>query len=223
VGFSLSRYNSGTCYKSPRAAETAGGMAQGGKSLSDADSTTRTCTKCGCTFPATAEFFHRGGKGKTGLGARCKACVRAYHRSIVDRERLPERVAYKAANAKANRETYNARRRAWRAEHPEEKLAYDRAYRAANPDKMSAYDRNRRAREQSAEGTHTAEDIRAQYDRQKGKCFWCHKKLGKYHVDHVVPIARGGSNGPENLVVACPHCNHTKSAKHPMDFAGILL
>lgn len=43
-----------------------------------------------------------------------------------------------------------------------------------------------------------------------------------YHVDHVVPISLGGSDGPENLVLTCPNCNHRKHAKHPMDFAGVL-
>jgi 5-methylcytosine-specific restriction endonuclease McrA len=33
----------------------------------------------------------------------------------------------------------------------------------------------------------------------------------------------GGSNGPENIVIACPHCNQSKNAKHPMDFCGRLL
>jgi 5-methylcytosine-specific restriction endonuclease McrA len=36
----------------------------------------------------------------------------------------------------------------------------------------------------------------------------------------VVPLSRGGTNGPENIVCSCPACNHKKSDKHPMDFAG---
>jgi len=46
---------------------------------------------------------------------------------------------------------------------------------------------------------------------------------GDYHVDHRVPIARGGSNGPENLVIACPDCNRRKNAQMPHEFAGRLL
>jgi len=37
-----------------------------------------------------------------------------------------------------------------------------------------------------------------------------------------MPVILGGSNGPANIVAACPHCNQRKAAKHPMDFAGIL-
>jgi 5-methylcytosine-specific restriction endonuclease McrA len=73
-------------------------------------------------------------------------------------------------------------------------------------------------------GTHTAADVAAQRARQRGRCYWCHEKVGKsYHVDHVMPLALGGSNGPENIVIACISCNLRKSAKHPMDWAGRLL
>lgn len=43
------------------------------------------------------------------------------------------------------------------------------------------------------------------------------------HIDHVWPLSKGGSNGPENLVLACAECNLRKSAKTPMEFAGVLL
>ena len=90
--------------------------------------------------------------------------------------------------------------------------------------KYAIYARNRKARKVANGGTHTAQDVRDQYDRQKGKCFYCHIKVGdRYHVDHVVPLMLGGSDGPENLVIACVPCNAKKSYKHPMDFAGILL
>ena len=89
--------------------------------------------------------------------------------------------------------------------------------------KYAAYSRNRRAKKIGNGGVHTAADIKAQYDRQRGKCFYCGRDVGdNYHVDHVVPLALGGSNGPENLVIACPECNGKKRAKHPMDFCGRL-
>lgn len=34
-------------------------------------------------------------------------------------------------------------------------------------------------------------------------------------IDHVVPIALGGSDGPENLVTSCRECNAGKSATPP--------
>lgn len=34
-------------------------------------------------------------------------------------------------------------------------------------------------------------------------------------VDHVVPVALGGANVPDNLVAACKDCNAGKSSSHP--------
>lgn len=32
-------------------------------------------------------------------------------------------------------------------------------------------------------------------------------------VDHVIPRSKGGTDGLENLVIACPHCNRKKGAR----------
>ena len=50
-------------------------------------------------------------------------------------------------------------------------------------------------------GIHTAEDIEKLWEHAKGQAVGgviknCDEK---YHVDHRIAIARGGSNGPENL------------------------
>src|SRR3546814_17562676 len=69
-------------------------------------------------------------------------------------------------------------------------------------------------------GEFTAEDIDAMLAAQKKKCWYCGTKLTAYHVDHRIPLARGGSNGPENLVIACPACNLSKGAKMPWETAN---
>jgi len=133
-----------------------------------------------------------------------------------------------------HRDEIAERNRAYDAVHREERRQYQRQYRSthpetyrewlrAHPEKVATKNRNRRAREAGNGGVHTDADVIAQYERQKGKCFYCGKKLDDdYHVDHVVPLALGGSNGPENLVIACAYCNVSKGAKHPIEFAGIL-
>lgn len=37
-------------------------------------------------------------------------------------------------------------------------------------------------------------------------------------VDHVVPLVKGGSNGPDNLVIACSTCNLRKNDKLPHEW-----
>ncbi len=80
--------------------------------------------------------------------------------------------------------------------------------------------RNRRAHKRAANGTHTAQQIQEQYTRQKGKCYYCQHKVkwGKHHVDHVVPLSRGGSNDMSNLVIACAPCNMSKNRKLPSEW-----
>ena len=52
-------------------------------------------------------------------------------------------------------------------------------------------------------------------DYQGGRCFYCldHTRLYGSHIDHLIPLWRGGTNKRENLVVACAKCNTDKGIK----------
>lgn len=177
--------------------------------MSDSDSTTplKVCTKCGRSLPATREFFHYHSQLSSGLQPACKDCRRAAARRWQH----------------ANKERHAATNRAWQRANLDKCREANRKCYRANPKKKLAAVHAYQARKSGNGGTHTQTDVQTQYKRQKARCFYCHKPLGEqYDIDHVVPLALGGSNGPENLVVACPLCNGRKHAKHPMDFAGIL-
>lgn len=51
--------------------------------------------------------------------------------------------------------------------------------------------------------------------RAKGRCEYCcmHQSLqgASFHVEHILPRARGGSSDLDNLAWACPSCNLHKS------------
>lgn len=49
--------------------------------------------------------------------------------------------------------------------------------------------------------------------RDGAKCRYCRSTSGPFHIDHIKPLARGGSNRDENLCVACAPCNFAKAAK----------
>lgn len=64
-------------------------------------------------------------------------------------------------------------------------------------------------------GSYRAEDVHKIYAKQGGLCTRCNRFLAwtGYHVDHVVPIAKGGLNVAANLQLLCPRCNLRKGAK----------
>lgn len=96
-------------------------------------------------------------------------------------------------------------------------------HRKAHPEWTTAGAHARRARKLFNGGAFTGEDVKRQYSAQKGLCWWCGKKVGKkYHADHIIPLAKGGSNDAGNICISCPKCNQRKGAKMPWEFNGRL-
>lgn len=118
-------------------------------------------------------------------------------------------IEYRRKHYRGNRERY---------------VEWAETWRAANPDKAAAINAarnaNRRARKQQAEGRYTAGDVRAKLEAQNAKCFWCEADVsgGVHTIDHYIPLARGGTNWPDNLVIACVSCNCTKRDMLPDEF-----
>lgn len=93
--------------------------------------------------------------------------------------------------------------------------------------KCAAIRAKRRARISAAEGCFTARDIDRLLRLQRGCCACCSRVLrGSFHRDHIVPLARGGTNDIYNIQLTCPTCNQRKHAKDPIEWAqsrGFLL
>lgn len=178
----------------------------------------RKCGECGRILPLDTEHWHVHRGSPHGFRQPCKECRNANSWD----KRNPER---KREN---DRRWY--RERGWRARkrYIESGMAAanKRRYRRTQKGKLkvAAYNARRRARILQAKGSHTAEDVRLIGELQGWRCWWCGEDCSaQYHADHRIPLAKGGSNGPGNIVVSCPSCNLSKRDKMPHEWCGRLL
>jgi 5-methylcytosine-specific restriction endonuclease McrA len=185
------------------------------------------CSHCGKVYPETNEFFHEHRRrGRVELRSYCKKC---FNKQTTD---------YQNRNADAVREyqrkrlaTPHARelmREVWRRFHakPDYRDKERELYRKTvatleGREKIRVKVRKRRAQLKGTTRHHTAEDVRVAMEVQQGRCFYCECDVStKSTVDHLIPLVRGGSDGPENIVIACPNCNFRKADKTPQEFAA---
>jgi 5-methylcytosine-specific restriction endonuclease McrA len=152
--------------------------------------------------------------------------IRAYERAYyaANREKIAARSkAYGDADRTKRLATLNK----WKAANRDHVNELSRSWKARNPEKRRTTDRNFRAKRASAEGKHTATDIKRIRETQRDCCAYCRKRLGGCgQVDHIIPLSRGGTNWPNNLQLTCASCNVRKYAKRPEEFArekGLLL
>ena len=110
------------------------------------------------------------------------------------------------------RDCKNARARAHYAANKKKQRAYFNAYRNDHPGVYQSSNMRRRARELGQ----FIEDVDPQivYEMHGGRCGICGEFIeGDFHVDHVIPLAKGGMHGYINVQPAHPKCNLSKGAK----------
>jgi len=58
-------------------------------------------------------------------------------------------------------------------------------------------------------------------ERDGSQCLIC-GSFGPLHIDHIIPVSKGGHNTPDNLRVLCQRCNLEKGADdfHPSEFGA---
>jgi 5-methylcytosine-specific restriction endonuclease McrA len=167
---------------------------------------------------------------------RAKSQKKAYHDAHKDEAKAyhqahrEKRIEYNKEWHRTNREHTKEYRDAYYQEHVEEMRAYSIAYSKANPIPNRQNARNRRMlkKQIAVKGSYTPTQIQEQLKRQKYKCYYGFCGYAKFmkqpngmslfHIEHVVPLSRGGSNDISNIVLACPTCNLKKHDKLPHEF-----
>ena len=149
---------------------------------------------------------------------------------------------YRHENIEKNRKWQRSYYWRHRAEILKKKERYREIHREERRKKSRIYDREhapehnvrtaeRRARQKQSEVELTPEEkaeIKALYKRAKEaprvRCYLCGRLIpkGHRHVDHIVPLAKGGKHVPSNLAIVCDRCNMHKHTKLPQE-VGLLL
>lgn len=205
--------------------------------------TTKRCSRCGEIKPL--DSFHRRSASADGRQGMCKPCGSAYvverrtidpererakharQRARIDRATLarwhwewikanPERARAIAARHHAkNGDARRALSRRWYAANAERAREAGRAWKAAHPDERADQDALRRARKRNALVAPVSR--RAIYERDGGRCGICGKPVPyeRMHLDHIIPLARGGTHEPRNVQTTHQRCNNRKYVTGP--------
>lgn len=177
-------------------------------------------------------------------GRQCVACATLTHtqwrQQNADLKKAIDKAYYRIPeNKKKNIESTLARR----AENPEARRETDRAAYARDPlpfnNRITRWLENnprascirqsrRRSRQRSAPGNHTELDMIAILAMQGGRCAYfkdCGVDLTRATCadDHIIPLARGGSNDRQNMQCCCRSHNASKGDKDPIIWVRVKL
>jgi 5-methylcytosine-specific restriction endonuclease McrA len=151
--------------------------------------------------------------------AQSREYLRKWRAANLEKSRKYQR-EWRSANPEARAEAKRKAYRKWYASNHDKKRSAVKAWQVANPEKKRGYARvNRQHRRASCTTSTgrapTAKQIKALLARP---CHYCGEPSA--HVDHYVPLARGGTHTLDNLRPACALCNTSKGAKLPGEWKG---
>lgn len=193
----------------------------------------KRCNKCGETYPLTNEYWNRNKTKRDGFADWCKQCSNQYNKKY--KIENPQK-AYKSVrdwqlkNPHYNKNYYqnnldNAKKyaRQYRENHIDQVKKREKAWRKNNPNYKRSNEHKRYAKKKGNGGSYTPKELKAQFDSQQGRCYHCGKWMSltnskTCHIDHWIPISKGGSNNIDNIKLLCVHCNLTKHNKLPCEW-----
>lgn len=124
-----------------------------------------------------------------------------------------KRLAQAKEYYEANREAHNERSRAYYQRTKDVRLDWQHAYHDRNPQVMQRNRWTRKARLRDA--FVEVVDPAVVWKRDGGICHICQLPAdpADWHLEHVIPLARGGEHSYANTAVSHPACNMRKGVK----------
>lgn len=195
----------------------------------------KACTRCGSWRPLD-EFYPDKGK-RDGRHSICKQCESERSRERwegikQDPERLAAEKARSRAYFEANRDKYRESAREWRKNNPEKWCAIITAWNRANPERAREIarrsyqltyradsgpmlEKNARRRALKKAANVGVVNYTVLLELHGLGCYLCGGEISPddLHMDHVVPLSRGGAHSMENIRPSHAACNLRKSDK----------
>lgn len=128
---------------------------------------------------------------------------------------------------KTHAKRYLQHKRNWYANHREYARQASSNFRKRRPDRIAVSNAKRRALSKGCKVLSEAVDKLYAIARsgEHIACFYCGDKVSgrSLHLDHIIPLSRGGDHTPENLCFSCAPCNLSKANKTPEEWRASLL
>jgi 5-methylcytosine-specific restriction endonuclease McrA len=125
------------------------------------------------------------------------------------------RAAYVRAHYEAYREEFLAKQRVYYATHKEKIAAHQKAWHKTDVGKR--FNASVHARRRAADSV-SAKVVAELQEESGGICPYCCRTIDRGSLDHIIPVAKGGTNARDNLIWCCWPCNIKKNAQHIADF-----
>lgn len=156
----------------------------------------QACKKCGLDKYLNCFGYTKCKKGKEYLRKQCKSCRNALNVLLLSQKAKPKSIM----SQEERRTRVNLQNKKWRQE---------------NPDKWKFYNRVNKHRRRAL-GKIDFDGWKEKCRQLNNLCQICFKTEPEVTItiDHILPVAKGGTNNLDNLQPLCMDCNRKKHAKY---------
>ena len=193
---------------------------------------TQTKKCCTCKVKKNISEFNNNKNSKDGFLAYCKQCAKQrrldnkekiskYRDSISEKNKIYQK-NYHPSYYQKNKNTLLRQNKEYRIKNKNRLSSYRKEFAKTEIGKAVQANTNHKRRIAIREGNVSSSEI-LKLKSSSFLCYWCLSliKNERIHLDHFLPISKGGKHELSNLVISCPKCNQTKGSKMPHEFMAL--
>ena len=205
----------------------------------------KTCFRC--ETEKDTDAFGGNRSRPDGLSSYCKPCNKQYKKDYHEKNSEKHsmnskkwRESHKEEKKEMdriwvenNRDKSNLTKKQWKINHKSQNSGINKLYYQKNADAINTYnsqwaknnpgkrrltEHRRRTRKFGGGVFHVSDkDLKTLLSRP---CFYCGEE--SKHIDHIVPLSRGGRHSIGNLIQACASCNLSKGNKFITEWRSLV-